>query len=377
MAINTDRPIITYENIALFQSDTPAHSAESNSGQNLSFLPLVRDVNFSVDITRANAGALGTKGFIVQSNRNAPDLNLSINTIEDFGLLFSGLVSGEYIRNNLNVDKNFYAVIGDKRSFDVSGENLSGRDVLSFGNCFLNNISISQSINGLINSQYNYVGSNLQAQKLQETGALFSGDAPSIDLTGDQSQSVKVLFSGMSNYYSNQTKKIIPHYSTNVIISGSGSIGNFFIKSDSIQNFDLNLPISRKSIYGLGKKYPTKRKALFPSEGTLNFSNRVSNFEVNGDRSNLKDFLNSDESYTLNISGQDKGNNNFNFRIDGAKVSSQSYNSSIGSDVVADLGFSFELNKLFYELLGPTNGITTENGNFIITENGDFLVLES
>ena len=119
---------------------------------------------------------------------------------------------------------------------------------------------------------------------------------------------------------------------------------------------------------------------MFPSEGTLNFSNRVSNFEVNGDRSNLKDFLNSDESYTLNISGQDKGNNNFNFRIDGAKVSSQSYNSSIGSDVVADLGFSFELNKLFDELivdLGPTNGITTENGNFIITENGDFLVLES
>ena len=346
MAINVDRPIITYENIALFQSDTPAHSTESNSGQNLSFLPLVQGVNFSVDIERTNAGALGTKGFIDQSNRNAPDLQFSINTIEDFGHLFSGLMGGESIRDNLNIDRNFYAVIGDKRSFDVSGENLNGRDVLSFGNCFLNNVSISQSINGTINSTYDYIGSNLQAQELQENGSLFSGDSPSVDLTGNQSQNVKALFSGMSNYYSNETDKIVPYYSTNITISGSGSIGNFLIKSDSIQNFDLNLPINRKTIYSLGKKYPVKRKALFPSEGSFNFSNRVSNFEVSDDRANLKDFLNSDESYVLNISGQNISGADFNFEINGAKLSSQSYDSAIGSDVVADLGFNFELNKL-------------------------------
>ena len=346
MAINADRPIITYENIALFQSDTPAHSAESNSGQNLSFLPLVQGVNFSVDIARTNVGALGTKDFIDQSNRNAPDMQFSINTIEDFEHLFSGLMSGESIRDNLNVDRNFYAVIGDKRGFDVSGENLSGRDILSFGNCFLNNVSISQSINGTINSTYDYIGSNLQAQELQETGSFFSGNSPSIDLTGNQSQNVKALFIAMGNYHSNETKKIIPYDSTNVTISGSSSVGNFLIKSDLIQNFDLNLPINRKTIYSLGKKYPVNRKALFPSEGSLNFSNRVSNFEVSGDRANLKDFLNSDESYVLNISGQNISGTGFNFQINEAKLSSQSYDSSIGSDVVANLGFGFELNKL-------------------------------
>ena len=346
MAINADRPIITYENIALFQSDTPAHSAESNSGQNLSFLPLVQGVNFSVDIARTNVGALGTKDFIDQSNRNAPDMQFSINTIEDFEHLFSGLMSGESIRDNLNVDRNFYAVIGDKRGFDVSGENLSGRDILSFGNCFLNNVSISQSINGTINSTYDYIGSNLQAQELQETGSFFSGNSPSIDLTGNQSQNVKALFIAMGNYHSSETKKIIPYDSTNVTISGSSSVGNFLIKSDLIQNFDLNLPINRKTIYSLGKKYPVNRKALFPSEGSLNFSNRVSNFEVSGDKANLKDFLNSDESYVLNISGQNISGTGFNFQINEAKLSSQSYDSSIGSDVVANLGFGFELNKL-------------------------------
>ena len=374
MSINENRPIITYENIALFQSDAPAHSIASNSGDGLNFLPLVQSIDFSVDIPRTNAGALGTKGFIDQSNRNAPDLQFSINTIENFGDLFSGLVSSDSVRNNLNIDRNFYAIIGDKRGFDISGQSLSGLDVLSFGNCFLNNVSLSQSVNGLMNSTYSYVGSNLQAQKLEQAGIIFSGDAPSINLTGDQSQGFKVLFSGMDSYYKNDVNSIIPYYSTNVTISGDNSVGNFLIKSDSIQSFDLNLPINRKTIYSLGKKYPVKRKALFPSEGSFSFSNRVSNFEASGDRANLKDFLNSDESYVLDISGENEGKNNFHFQISGAKLMSQSYNSSIGSDVVANLGFGFELNRLKGSLSGSINRILTEDGFFIITEDGDFLV---
>lgn len=530
MAIKTDRPVITYENIALFQSDAPAHSVASNSGDGLSFLPLVQGISFSVDIPRTNAGALGTKGFIDQSNRNAPDVQFSANTIEDFGDLFSGLFSAGGVRDNLNIDRNFYAIIGDRRGFDVSGENLSGRDVLSFGNCFLNNVSLFQSVNGLINSSYSYVGSNLQADQFEdriiyfndyehldvgditpaqlsddlgiitvtdnaggfdaitatvsssgmpgtkslrmwdgasstafqhiysgvpgdgnylisgtfrtengaqlliqtrsgttnttrffessepsgsgflasgyvttggyivlerrgdvdsETENLFISDitirnlnnrheasCPSIDLTGNQKQNLSSYFDEVDSYYSNSSDNIVPYYSTNVTISGNGSVGNFLIKSDSIQSFDLNLPINRKTIYSLGKKYPVKRKALFPSEGSFNFSNRVSNFEVNGDRANLKDFLNSDESYTLDISGQDKGSNSFHFRISEAKLSSQGYSSSIGSDVVADLGFSFELNK-FTQITQGGQGLKLENGFFLLQENEDNILLES
>lgn len=376
MAINANRPTITYENIALFQSDTPAHSVSSNSGDGLSFLSLVQGISFSVDIPRTNAGALGTKNFIDQSNRNAPDVQFSVNTIEDFGDLFSGLFSGNSVRDNLNIDRNFYAIIGNKKGFDVSGENLSGRDVLSFGNCFLNNVSISQSVNGIINSTYNYVGSNLEAQQLEQAGNLFSGKSPSLDLTGNQSQNVETLFSGMSNYYSNSSYNVVPYYSTNVTISGNGSVGNFLIKLDSIQSFDLNLPINRKTIYSLGKKYPVKRKALFPSEGTFSFSNRVSNFEASGDGANLKDFLNSDESYTLTISGQDNGENDFNFQISGAKLTSQSYNSSIGSDIVADLGFSFELNK-FTSIIEQGQGLKLQNGFFLLQEDSSNILLES
>ena len=722
MAINPNRKIITYENIALLQSDIPAHSSASNSASNLSFLPLVQEINFSVGIPRTNVGQLGSKSFIDQSNRSAPDVNFNVSVFEDFGNLFSGLFSGSGIRDNLNIDRNFYAYVDPKKGndaktdpsegelsvndvryycfkgllneteswfaashsgttiyeenfdgsnrtiiggpytnpkaahidvesgkvyygnkpihafgnganqalvpmsldgkqfgsffgrganhnifmlglednttvdlhwerskvgstnqsrsginstpsgtftlnageqlthnivdnlgsninsnqavltlnanknilcavdsvqtvdqqimapaeehvyrrnntlsaqvnlesnivgevpdsestyhvFDLSGAfatdigdgdgsnkaghigfsklskyfafagdgfestldendwkiigpypntnveisyrsgdnwyvqhnvNLTGEKTnphytgftpvqyaandllsgllykieasnpiaffvddwnggdeevvvgwndeslpenqpsfgqfLSFGNCFLNNVNISQSVNGLISSQYSFTASNMQAEeafphRVNNNNFLYTGaSVPSFDLTGSQVQNLTTDISGISEYYSSPSGKIIPYYSTNVIVSGSGSVGNFFIQSDSIQDFDLTLPIQRKSIYSLGKKYPTKRKALFPSESVFSFSNLVSNFEVNDNRSNLKDFLNSDETYNIFISGKDNVNNNFNFKIKEAKLTSQSYNSSIESEIVASLTFSFELN---------------------------------
>lgn len=258
-------------------------------------------------------------------------------------------------------------------------ENKDFGQFLSFGNCFLNNISISQSINGLIQSQYSYVGSNMQSQQVvsHDVGyqdLLYTGvSVPAIDLTGSQTQNLITDISGISNYYSAQTGQVISHHHTNVIISGDGSVGNFLIKSDSIQNFSLNLPIQRKPIYSIGKKYPITRKVLHPNECSFSFSNRVSNFEVSGDRSNLKDFLNSDESYNITISGKSISNAGFEFEIENAKLVSQSFNPSIGSDVVGDLEFSFGLNQFGYK----GEGLQLENGFFMLQENEDNILLES
>jgi len=379
MSVNPDRPIITYENIALFHSDTPAHSSISNSGENIFFLPLVQSISFSVDAPRKNTQGLGSRNFLTRNTWEAPDINFSVNVIEHLkeeSSLFYNLIHHRFIDDD-DRDRNFYAVVGDKRGFSVSGESLDNRDVLSFGNCFLTEASLSQSINGVMLSSYNFVGSNMQAQQLQQNGDLFSGDAPSIDLTGDQSQDEKVLFSGIENYYSKETGKLIPYYSTHVTVSGNGSVGNFLIQSDFIQSFQLRFPTNRKTIYDLGKRYPVKRKLLFPVEGDFSFSNRVSNFEVNGERANLKDFLNSDESYTINISGSDTSESGFNFKITDAKFASQSYDSSIGSDISASLNFSFDINKFVY--VNPPGSLFKQDGTFLLLEQGynDNILLES
>jgi len=341
MAINKNRQTITYENIAMFQSTSPAHSGINNSGANLSFLPFVQNLNFSFDVPLTNVGNLGTKSFIDQSSFIQPDVNLSVNTIETFENLFSGLFTGSGIRDDLNTDRNFYAVLGDKKSFDISGINLSGAEVLSFGNCFLNDVTISQSVNGLMTSQYSYVGSNMEAQKLTGSGVKM----PSVNLTGNQSQNLTGFFSGISEYYSNSNEKIIPFFKTNLNIINQ----DFIAQSDAIQEFSIQMPINRKTIYGLGKKFPIARKALFPNECVINISNLLSSFQFSDEKSNLKKFLNSNQTYNLSLSGTNNAGSNFisnnnSIRIKNAKLVSQSYTASIGSDFAVDLAFTFELN---------------------------------
>jgi len=386
MAINPKRPIITYENVALLQSKSPAYNASSNKYNNISFLPLVDNINFSFDIQRTNVSAIGTKSFVNKSIKNAPDVKLTINTSDIFGDMFSGMFSGSGVSESIDLDKNFYALIGDQRGVDAYSSNLSEVDVVSFGNCFIESVSMNQSVNGLMTSEYSFEASNVQAQKITKSGDVFIGDCPAIDLARSQVQGLTFELPDapdINKYYNSQNfNRIIPSYSTNVFISGNNSIGNFLIKSDSIQDFTLNLPINRKAVYGIGKKYPLTRKAMFPSEGSFNFSNKVSAFELSGFRANLKDFLNLDESYTLIISGQSYGESGFNVRINEANFKSQSLSSSTSQEMVSDLSFDFDINKFEvittitetgYLLLQSASYLTSDH---LIYNDGGYVILE-
>ena len=70
--MNKNRPKITYENVALFQTFNSshkkafAHNTISNSGSGLSFIPHVQSIDFSFDSNRDSIGSLGTKKLISQ-----------------------------------------------------------------------------------------------------------------------------------------------------------------------------------------------------------------------------------------------------------------------------------------------------------------------
>jgi hypothetical protein len=380
MSTNIKRPVITYENVAVFKSNVSNISTEEqkNSGQNLSFLPFVQGISFSFDISRTNVAALSTDNFVDKSNRLSPDVNFSIDTLEDFGELFKTLLEAKQLNiNRLEKDFNFYAFIGEKSKFDISGSSLNGLELLSFGNCFLTDVSISQSINGLISSQYSYVGSNLEAQVTSNDLNNAKFKIPSINLSTNQPQDLSGSFLGMSSYYTGDAKKIIPHNKTNILISGANSFNNFLIKSDSIQNFDFNIPVNRKSIYDLGKTYPVKRKILNPILSTLSFSNIVSNFETTGDMSSLSDFLKTDEFYKLILSGEKNNSESFNFSIQSGKFDSINYSTDIGGNTIANLTFSFNVNtfQITDAVLPQKPSLLQQNSFHLLQQNSDFINL--
>lgn len=507
MAINKSRPTITYENVAVFQSEHLSYGSGSNSGQNLSFLPLVQGIDFSFDTPRINSSALGSKNLIDQSNFVAPNVRFSIKATEDFGELFSNFIEdGEFSGSqNFKTSRNFYAVINDKKGFDISGENLYLKNTIGVGNCFLNNVTIEQSVNGILSSKYDFVGSNLQVKNLdyktiyfqdyeslplgdlannpntapieqlhdslgiltvtEEGGGqdsivvtdsplgmpgtkslkitdggtatffdhrisgfpvdtdyiisgtyrnenfsnpgkfrvqfvndgaineVFTGDstvasafvgsgrlkptdseirlkfpgvsdtdqqavyisditikavtgfqitAPSLDLTGDyQPQDMVANFEPMSNYYSNSSSKIVTYKDTMISISGEYSTGVFLVKPDILSSFTMNLPITRKAIYSMGKKFPVNRKPIYPNLGILSFSSIVSEFETEN-TSSLKDYLSGDQYYQINISGR---NHQFSLEITRAKLDTTNYSQQVGK-ATSNFAFSFDVDNV-------------------------------
>lgn len=355
MSSNVKRPIIKYSNVALIQSDSPCHATAANSGDSLSFVPLVNAISFSFDLNRSQEGGLGSKNLLANSNWRPADVNFNVSKNEDFGNLFSNLMTEGAILNNFDNDRNFYVLVHDEEKKDILNieYDITQADVLSFGNCFLNNISLSQSVGGFLTSEYSFMGSNMQAQKLSSftTGQYFggSGIAPSFNLTGDQSQNVPVVFNKIpgdspetfASGFFGETGRLITNEGTSIILSNNNTIARI----DSVQNFTLNFPIPRKSIYGIGKQNSFIRKSIFPSTASFNMTSIVSNFSTTGKASNLKEFLTKDENYQITLTFQNLQNKSQNFIIQNAKLMNNNYSLGIGELLTCDLDFTFGINN--------------------------------
>ena len=169
---------------------------------------------------------------------------------------------------------------------------------------------------------------------------------PAINLSGDQSQNlisrlpnIQSLLNGQSNLQN----EVYPSHKTNISISGIQNSGLFLIDPDIVENFSLNLPFERRKIFQIGKRYPITRKFLDNTEGSLSMSIITSEFELTGTSSNLKDFINLNDKYVLNLSFTSEGGSSNNFQISGARLNSNSQSISLTSRLNSDVSFNFNV----------------------------------
>ena len=145
---------------------------------------------------------------------------------------------------------------------------------------------MSQNINGLVDSDYSFTAYNMKAERVSGKGGdnfSFSGEAPSINLTGDQTNIINSFplgysFTGLNNKFQRSLtgSSVFPSSNTLISLSGLNNIETFIVETDSIQGFNFEADVPYKEIYTIGKKYPIKRKTLFPTEGSFSFTNKVS-----------------------------------------------------------------------------------------------------
>lgn len=169
---------------------------------------------------------------------------------------------------------------------------------------------------------------------------------PAINLSGDQSQNLISRLPNIQSLLNNQSNlqnEVYPSRKTNISISGIQNSGLFLIDPDLVQNFSLDLPFERRKIFQLGKRYPVTRKFLDNTEGSLSMSIITSEFELTGALSNLKDFINLNDKYVLNLSFTSEGGSSNNFQISGARLNSNSQSISLTSTLSSDVSFNFSV----------------------------------
>jgi len=179
--INHRRPTISFENIAIFKTDEDAFSHLSNSGSGIDLVENVQSANFAFSIDNKREGELGDKEYIDSNYVRAPEVALTISKYENMDGLFTDFFSGGKM-SDTNKDRNFYMFFSDQKNQDVfpgaaesrghsqlinNMTDISGKDILAFGNAFLSNVSINQSVGGLLESEYQYTCSNILAEKVR------------------------------------------------------------------------------------------------------------------------------------------------------------------------------------------------------------------
>ena len=343
MTTNINRPTITYENVCLLKGAAASYLDASNNASSIELIPLVQDFSFNFNTQTEDILTLGNKFYSKRINRYDVDVSLDVSLLETFEHMFSGFFSGTALLDDLNKDVSFYSLIGKKKNSD----NFSDADeTINFGNAFIESFSMSQSKNEFLSSKYSYNCSNVNAEQLVSNNI----SNPAIDLTGTQLQNLTTTLPDVQsilNAQSNLQNKIYPAHKTNISISGVQSEDIFLVKPDIVQDFNLSIPFNRKKIFKIGKKYPIQRRFVDTAEGSISISCITSEFVVAGNNSNLKDFLNENDSFVIDLEFLSEGSQAQDFQISGAKLKSSSHSVSLSKNL--DSTFSFDFNPIDFK----------------------------
>jgi len=364
-----------YGDIAVFYSNDEFDQVKMDAGDEMFFLPAVQDLKFDFTSNAKKYQSIGSreKDFI-QPNK-APDVSVDISILENFETLFEDVFTGGNLVSDLDSGKNFYFLLNDDEKRSALN---SYKSSVSVGNCFLDSVNISQSVKGILTSDYSYVGSNIIAQEFSGTPIngtnkyiSSSGVAPSVSLTGSQEPVGNFVFSkiGEQTLGSNYDGEFIAGCKTFVKVSGIGTDTSFLIKPNNVQSFNIQINLNRKRINSVEKYFPLVRKASPPFFGKISLENKFSDIEA-GD--SFINFLKNPEEYHISVSGEKPNGKAFLIDVSKAFLESKSVNGSISSNLSekADFIFALEDSALLTNL--TSINIWNQN-NSTIWDSNDFI----
>jgi hypothetical protein len=305
--------------------------------------------------------------YLITDGHNEDFIGLDVNT--GSGPLVS-CISG--ILNNTTDALNYFLTIADEGNDAVAYKG-ANTGVIGIGNSYLTSYAVEAAVGQLPKASVSLEGLNINVIYPMQGNGL--DQLPSVNpINGVPIPIASGGFSlpaGSGNNSSTQVTALQPGQMT---LALSGVIG--FQNTDlKIQNFKLNIPLSRKPLLKLGSKFAFSRVIDFPVKATFSIDAEIGNLAATGigsyqnnlNTSNLASVLCDTGTYNLQVAFQNPncagtGTNALLYQFNNCRLMSQKVSTSIGSN--AKLSAEWET-----QLGGPQD---TVNGVFI---SGSYPVL--
>ena len=315
---------LTYERIGILLSDSPAFK---ESGSKFKNLIRVQNMNYgfshnSIDVKEIGSDALVTKGLRSPVLR-APDVNCEISYFfagafnENAAGLYSG-ANGSILKkmlNNENTDDiNIIAVSSNKNEhqdiFFLSQESdFEGFDIIGIGNAFLTGYKFNASVGQFPSAALSYSGSNINfdlyssSEKPKLPAIKLGSENSKSDEELNLNKSLSLIQGDFINIFDGKSSTAIsatvPGDITASIFKMNGDQGGATLDSvnAAIQSIEIDIPLSRQDVYGMGSNFVFDKKLQLPVVGSLNM-NMVLREYSQDDR---EDFLSKNNIYEIII----------------------------------------------------------------------------
>ena len=343
-----------YNVLALYASQVPATGVQTglNTVRQLS-----RVQSFDEDFTRnfTDVNQYGNLAAIDRLEVEAPDVTASFSYYLTDGLneRLLGLtvptsgaggfasqvscVSG--LLTKATDEKNYYLVIADEGN-DAAGYTLARTGVIGIGNAFITSYSINAAVGDIPTADVELEGLNIRVYGQLQPGNL--NDIPAVrPADGQAITGVRFALPQAAAITGGAiAAALLPG---DITFSPTGTLG--FSDSDlKVQDFTLTVDLPRTPLNRIGSRFAFSREIDFPVTSTLEMTAEVGDLESG----NLVDLLctNPNRDFTItmrNPSCAGTGTAAITYLFRGAKLTSQSFSSSIGDNATMTATYEVQI----------------------------------
>ena len=290
---------LTYERLGILLTNAPAYKEQ---GSKCADLVRVQSMNYGFSHKAIDVKGVGSDKLFTRNGQSpviqAPDVNCNIEYLfcEGQNESRAGLYIGKqfsilknFISSSTTDDINIIVVASDKDNnrdlnFLKNEQDFNDYNIIGFGNSFLTSYSYKASVGSLPSCSMSYSSSNLRFDIYDQ---LNRPKLPSVKLGVDNLPSAEELalvpsFFSDAGHTVGEQYIFKEHYIPEVSAVRPGDVKVRMTKTSgsrggarldyiyaAIQNVEINLPIPRQDIYGMGSNYIFNRKLKLPIIGKL------------------------------------------------------------------------------------------------------------